>query len=119
MNCCTDIATKPKPSFQWDKKTFRISQRHSSELSNISIRYKPIGDNVNIDITQICAGDDSGDSCDGDSGGPMLSSELNDGKWAVIGIVSFGAKGFCADSKYPGVYTRVDQYLDWIERNSK
>ena len=49
----------------------------------------------------------------------MLSSELNDGKWAVIGIVSFGAKGFCADSKYPGVYTRVDQYLDWIERNSK
>ena len=81
-------------------------------------KYKPIGDGVNIDNTQICAGDDSKDSCSGDSGGPLLSSELDDGRWAVIGIVSFGAKGYCADSKFPGVYTRVDQFLDWIERNS-
>merc|ERR1712083_763601 len=72
---------------------------------------------LDISTTQICAGDDDNDSCSGDSGGPLLSSEF--GRWAVIGVVSFGANGFCADSRFPGVYTRVDQYLDWIECNTK
>jgi len=74
---------------------------------------------VDIGTTQLCAGEDGKDSCAGDSGGPMLSSELNNGRWAVIGIVSFGARGLCANSLFPGVYTRVDKYLDWIENNSK
>ena len=74
---------------------------------------------VDIGSTQLCAGEDGKDSCSGDSGGPMLSSELNDGRWAVIGIVSFGARGLCANSLFPGVYTRVDKYLDWIQSNTK
>ena len=37
---------------------------------------------------------------------------MDNGKWSVIGITSFGVE--CGDSQYPGVYTRVDQYLDWI-----
>ena len=49
----------------------------------------------------------------------MLSNDLNDGRWSVIGIVSFGANGFCADSRFPGVYTRVDKYLEWIDCNIK
>merc|ERR1711971_1363585 len=74
---------------------------------------------VDIGSTQLCAGEDGKDSCSGDSGGPMLSSELNDSRWAVIGIVSFGARGLCANSLFPGVYTRVDKYLDWIQSNTK
>ena len=73
-------------------------------------------DRVSIGKTQICAGFGSKDTCSGDSGGPMLSNELDNGLWAVIGITSFGVG--CADDRFPGVYTRVDEYLQWIESNS-
>lgn len=43
----------------------------------------------------------------GDSGGPLVCS----GKLA--GIVSFGLT--CASDEYPGVYTEVAKYLDWID----
>ena len=34
--------------------------------------------------------------------------------WSILGITSFGIG--CAD-KLPGVYTRVDMFLDWIQEN--
>jgi len=68
---------------------------------------------VNINNDMVCAGQGRRDSCAGDSGGPMLS-DFYDGRWSVIGIVSFGVD--CASERHPGVYTRVDRYLNWIER---
>lgn len=49
----------------------------------------------------------------GDSGGPLMLKK--DGRWIQIGIVSFGNK--CGEPGYPGVYTRVTRYLDWINDN--
>ena len=37
------------------------------------------------------------------------------GRYSVVGITSFGVK--CADAKFPGVYTRVDRFIDWIKKN--
>lgn len=68
---------------------------------------------VNINDNMVCAGQGRRDSCSGDSGGPMLS-DFSNGRWSVIGVVSFGVD--CASETHPGVYTRVDRYLDWIER---
>ncbi|KAL2101902.1 hypothetical protein ACEWY4_003663 [Coilia grayii] len=50
------------------------------------------------------------DSCQGDSGGPLVSKQ--DSVWVLSGIVSFGEG--CARPAYPGVYTRVSQYQNWI-----
>uniref|UniRef100_A0A8W7NS14 Peptidase S1 domain-containing protein n=1 Tax=Anopheles atroparvus TaxID=41427 RepID=A0A8W7NS14_ANOAO len=66
--------------------------------------------------TQLCAGHLTGDrdTCTGDSGGPLqiYSSEMGSCTVQVVGITSFG---FTCGSSTPGVYTRVSEYLDWIE----
>jgi len=68
-----------------------------------------------ITTTMMCAGYPNGklDACQGDSGGP-LNWEPNDSKDTryVIGIVSWGQG--CARPGYPGVYTRITKYLEWI-----
>ncbi|CAL4063231.1 unnamed protein product [Meganyctiphanes norvegica] len=60
----------------------------------------------------ICAGDVSGgkDSCQGDSGGPLIIR--NNTMYTQIGVVSFG-KG-CGRPGYPGVYTNIVNYMQWI-----
>ncbi|KAJ4948997.1 hypothetical protein JOQ06_020517 [Pogonophryne albipinna] len=64
----------------------------------------------------ICAGLRAGgnDSCQGDSGGPMMIK--NGSVWIQSGVVSFGEG--CALPKFPGVYTRVSQYEDWIKNHT-
>lgn len=65
---------------------------------------------------QMCAGGESGiDTCRGDSGGPLMATERINKRdvYFVIGVVSFGPKP-CGLEGWPGVYTRVGNYTDWI-----
>ena len=62
--------------------------------------------------TMICAGENGKDSCQGDSGGPLNCRHKHSNKWELCGITSFG---FQCSAALPGVYTKVDEYLDWIE----
>ncbi|NWY61283.1 GRAK protein, partial [Chionis minor] len=68
---------------------------------------------VKITSNMLCAVGENkyfpGDSCMGDSGGPLICA----GRYS--GIVSFG-KG-CGKKGMPGVYTRLtEKYIDWIKK---
>ncbi|KAF2897099.1 hypothetical protein ILUMI_09080 [Ignelater luminosus] len=69
-----------------------------------------------INYKQICAGGQNGmDSCGGDSGGPLQNFIVHNGdlRGVQFGVVSFGPR-FCGQEGFPGVYTRIDYYMDWI-----
>ncbi|XP_066240899.1 complement factor I isoform X1 [Saccopteryx leptura] len=60
-----------------------------------------------------CAGTEDGsiDACKGDSGGPLVCQDANNVTY-VWGVVSWGEQ--CGKSEFPGVYTKVANYFDWI-----
>lgn len=63
--------------------------------------------------TNICGGVREGGKgqCSGDSGGPLLVNGVQ------VGIVSWSVKP-CTVAPYPGVYTGVSHYIDWIEKTT-
>jgi secreted trypsin-like serine protease len=104
-------------------KTETVSQ------SNVKLKVGVDGVNINacnqvysrqgvtIGNSQVCAGGKRGfDSCRGDSGGPIMRMDTSTEKpyWYLAGVVSFGPSP-CGQEGWPGVYTRISAYVDWIE----
>lgn len=75
-----------------------------------------------ISETQLCAGgEDNKDTCTGDSGGPLMAiadDESGIPRWTSFGVVSFGPS-MCGTAGWPGVYTKVSEYIPWIMSNLK
>ncbi|MBA4162244.1 MAG: hypothetical protein C0515_09255 [Novosphingobium sp.] len=62
----------------------------------------------------ICGGNSPGKACSGDSGGPLVMT--NGAKPMLVGVVSWSRRNSCGKPQYPGVYTRIAAYEDWIRR---
>nr|XP_008114136.1 PREDICTED: hepatocyte growth factor activator isoform X2 [Anolis carolinensis] len=67
---------------------------------------------ADISENMFCAGFLEGktDACQGDSGGPLACAK--DGISYLYGIISWGDG--CGKAGKPGVYTKVTNYVDWI-----
>ncbi|XP_040575116.1 trypsin epsilon [Lepeophtheirus salmonis] len=74
--------------------------------------YEELQFGFTITDKQLCFGGNGHGFCSGDSGGPLICN----GK-GLCGIASWGYE--CGLDKYPGVFTNVGKYIDWIKENSK
>ncbi|CAG2164721.1 unnamed protein product [Oppiella nova] len=66
-----------------------------------------------VTANMFCAGygkEVLGDACKGDSGGPFVVPYKS--RWIMLGVVSWGEG--CGRSGKFGFYTKVNNYLDWI-----
>ncbi|CAH1364561.1 unnamed protein product [Tenebrio molitor] len=95
-----------------------ILQEVSVPVINNSVcesMYRSAGYIEHIPHIFICAGWRRGgfDSCEGDSGGPMVI-QRDDKRFLLAGVISWGIG--CAEPNQPGVYTRISEFRDWINQ---
>uniref|UniRef100_A0A1B6H1G6 Peptidase S1 domain-containing protein n=1 Tax=Cuerna arida TaxID=1464854 RepID=A0A1B6H1G6_9HEMI len=115
-------------------KSLESDPRTSTRLLEVEVQIKELDEcrrnitstqllkNAVIDNRVLCAGSPGKDSCQGDSGGPLMFyrrmryvPKNASGNMFQMGIVSYGFG--CARPNYPGVYTRVTEYMPWIIDN--
>lgn len=96
--------------------------RPSSTLKMLEVPYVDrntckLSSSFSITQNMFCAGYDSKpeDACQGDSGGPHVTRFKD--TYFITGIVSWG-EGCAKKGKY-GVYTKVTNFLKWIDRSLK
>ncbi|KAG8035025.1 hypothetical protein G9C98_005448 [Cotesia typhae] len=68
-----------------------------------------------INEWQLCAGEEGKDTCQGDSGGPLVN--INDQHHCMYNVIGITSLGRLCGSFIPGIYTRVSNYVPWLEQN--
>ncbi|KAJ8668467.1 hypothetical protein QAD02_010130 [Eretmocerus hayati] len=98
---------------EYSEKLLQVRVPHVS-LQSCGAIYKDRNTPVKLTDDQLCAGgEESKDSCVGDSGGPLMQISPKDPKYYVVGVVSFGPR-ICGTAGWPGVYTNVYKYKPWL-----
>ncbi|KAI3385121.1 hypothetical protein SNEBB_002580 [Seison nebaliae] len=115
-------AGKPVIATGWGRTMGTSRSGDEGKLQQVTIRTKS-SDECLLSITKnmICAGEpktfnqEAKDACQGDSGGPLVRRTSSKNPWHLAGIVSWGTS--TCDGN--GVYVRVHNYIDWIEKETK
>uniref|UniRef100_A0A182TN45 Peptidase S1 domain-containing protein n=1 Tax=Anopheles melas TaxID=34690 RepID=A0A182TN45_9DIPT len=105
----------PSPTLQW----LRLPIVDTAGCANAYARYSVNSRNpIIVSGNQMCAqGQENRDACQGDSGGPLMNEAISTrDRFVLLGLVSFGPRT-CGVSNFPGVYTRISAYIDWILAN--
>lgn len=107
-----------------DIKTVSTADQQKLRLPLVSIdeckeRYFDLGADLNLSSEyHLCAGGVRGkDSCNGDSGGPLIMQRTDITPYQLIGVVS-GGTSRCAQG-IPGIYTRFTVYVEWVKETMK
>ncbi|XP_067085510.1 elastase-1-like [Osmerus mordax] len=66
-----------------------------------------------VKTSMVCAGGGSLSGCQGDSGGP-LNCQVN-GQYVVHGVTSFVSSSGCNAQRRPTVFSRVSNYINWMD----
>jgi secreted trypsin-like serine protease len=99
--------------------TPRTLQFNDGDVSTISNAECQQTYGATIQDTVICTtGSSSGGTCSGDSGSALnVKDASTETGFATIGVTSFVSSAGC-ESGYPDGFTRVSEYIDWIETNT-
>ncbi|CAJ0932506.1 unnamed protein product [Ranitomeya imitator] len=100
------------------KTGYAIDKPRILEFTRVPLRdlvecKKTVPEDYTVTSNMLCAGEAGHDSCGGDSGGPLMFEDLKIREYKrlyIAGVVSWGIK--CGEF---GMYTKVQNYLDWIE----
>ncbi|KAK7603214.1 hypothetical protein V9T40_003213 [Parthenolecanium corni] len=88
----------------------RVVPVNIQDLKKCSDKYSKIGGKTFTD-NLLCAREPGEDSCQGNSGGPLIFVNTTEVRFYLGGVVSAG-KGCATD--YPGLYTKVAKFISWI-----
>ena len=109
-------AAEAVKGFGYAVKVFGLSDEAAYTAWDALIANAPVPMSANM----LCSGTFEGGktACSGDSGGPLVVA-LNDGSFIQAGVVSWGLSGAsgkgCNESAPFSAYTRVSNYLPWLE----
>lgn len=93
------------------RKNFRLRKNEVQVIDEKSCG-EAFNATIAIQESMICAGGQLKRGCKGDFGGPLQQRRAC--TFDIVGLTNF--KGSCGDDvKYPGIFTRVSHYIDWIE----
>lgn len=87
--------------------TLQYAEVDIYKFDDCAEKYKNSGNKIQAGM--VCAATDGIDTCQGDSGGPLFQNGT------LLGLTSWGIG--CANKNYPGVYTQVSNYIDFIKEN--
>uniref|UniRef100_A0A1Q3FQZ4 Putative venom serine protease 34 n=1 Tax=Culex tarsalis TaxID=7177 RepID=A0A1Q3FQZ4_CULTA len=94
----------------------------AEDLQKVTLQVTPLGTCRSqlasygaVQNNQLCTFSVDKDSCQYDSGGPLLYTNPTGNTVYAVGVIDYGIT--CA-SKYPSVSARVTSYLGWIEANT-
>ncbi|XP_062557098.1 CLIP domain-containing serine protease B9 [Armigeres subalbatus] len=107
-------SNSPSPTLQW----LRLPIVDTAQCATSYARYSVNSRNpIIVSGSQMCVqGQENMDACQGDSGGPLMNEAISSrDRFVLLGLVSFGPRT-CGVSNFPGVYTRISSYIDWIQR---
>lgn len=82
--------------------------------------YESRSGNYSVTENMFCAGYYEGgkDTCLGDSGGAFIIQDQGSHRWVAQGLVSWGGPEECGSKQVYGVYTKVSNYVDWLQEKT-